>query len=250
MVNILYWRASCNGSYHCTMANMITIIIIPPSSNNFSITMGSINLSMATCDELDAKYDISIASLNAELKGISVVCCAGNEDKDKFHRHIMNLAPWVITVAAGTKLSSSSTNNRSLVDVNQPHGGSLRPGHGFKGLHMDPKIPSSPTAAAESKVKSPRVPPKVAWFSLRGPNRHFQAVLKPDIAAPGVKIPAAELSQYNLTTGTSTSTAYISGLVAIIKSQHPYWPPSAIKSAITATGHNYSIVHLSMNLWS
>ncbi|CAK7357469.1 unnamed protein product [Dovyalis caffra] len=83
---------------------------------------------------------------------------------------------------------------------------------------------------------------KVAYFSSRGPNSIAPAILKPDIAAPGVNILAAtsplDLFQdggYVMQSGTSMATPHVSGIVALLKAVHPDWSPAAIKSAIVTT---------------
>ncbi|KAJ4849908.1 hypothetical protein Tsubulata_048696, partial [Turnera subulata] len=71
---------------------------------------------------------------------------------------------------------------------------------------------------------------------------------EPDIAAPGVNILAAWLgndpeatpegkkpAQFNLLSGTSMACPHVSGLAAVVKSYHPSWSPSAVKSAIMTT---------------
>lgn len=67
---------------------------------------------------------------------------------------------------------------------------------------------------------------------------------QPDVAAPGVKILAAvppddertTNTSFRFKSGTSMATPHISGIVALLKSQHPEWSPAAIKSAIVTTG--------------
>ncbi|XP_019088898.1 PREDICTED: subtilisin-like protease SBT3.13 [Camelina sativa] len=83
---------------------------------------------------------------------------------------------------------------------------------------------------------------KVAGFSCRGPNSVSPAILKPDIAAPGVSILAAssplDLEQHNgfkLDSGTSMATPVVSGIIALLKSLHPNWSPAAIRSALVTT---------------
>ncbi|KAL5551492.1 hypothetical protein UlMin_001668 [Ulmus minor] len=83
---------------------------------------------------------------------------------------------------------------------------------------------------------------KVARFSSRGPNSIAPAILKPDIAAPGVSILAASSSfdpsmdgGFAFHSGTSMATPHISGIVALLKALHPDWSPAAIKSAIVTT---------------
>ncbi|TVU25008.1 hypothetical protein EJB05_27482 [Eragrostis curvula] len=77
--------------------------------------------------------------------------------------------------------------------------------------------------------------PSVAAFSSRGPSTAFSAVLKPDIAAPGVSILAAEGNSYDFKSGTSMSCPHVSAVAALLKSVHPEWSPAIIKSAIVTT---------------
>ncbi|ESQ55204.1 hypothetical protein EUTSA_v10024480mg [Eutrema salsugineum] len=102
----------------------------------------------------------------------------------------------------------------------------------------------SPTVriSAAKSLTGPPATTKVAAFSSRGPNSVSPAILKPDIAAPGVNILAAlsplHLGAYNgfgLETGTSMSTPVVSGIVALLKSLHPHWSPAAIRSALVTT---------------
>ncbi|KAI3723351.1 hypothetical protein L2E82_34859 [Cichorium intybus] len=99
--------------------------------------------------------------------------------------------------------------------------------------------------------------PVVADFSSRGPNSISRDILKPDITAPGVSILAAwppgipptsasidERSvEWNFESGTSMSCPHVSGVVALIKSLHPDWSPSAIKSALMTTAYTRDMNH-------
>ncbi|KAL8551091.1 hypothetical protein ACS0TY_000245 [Phlomoides rotata] len=81
----------------------------------------------------------------------------------------------------------------------------------------------------------------VASFSSRGPNSLSPAILKPDVAAPGVDIIAAVPPNtksprgYLFKSGTSMACPHVSGLAARLKALYPNWSPAAIKSAITTS---------------
>ncbi|XP_044483754.1 subtilisin-like protease SBT4.5 [Mangifera indica] len=91
--------------------------------------------------------------------------------------------------------------------------------------------------------------PVVAYFSSRGPNTILPDILKPDISAPGVDILAAyspmapltrdakdkRQAKFNIISGTSMACPHVAGVAAYVKTFHPTWSPSAIKSAIMTT---------------
>ncbi|KAF8396432.1 hypothetical protein HHK36_018051 [Tetracentron sinense] len=87
--------------------------------------------------------------------------------------------------------------------------------------------------------------PKMATFSSMGPNIISPGIIKPDITTPGVNILAAwppstllatkEDFEYSIISGTSMSCPHASAIAGIIKSYHPSWNPSTIKSAMMTT---------------
>jgi len=83
----------------------------------------------------------------------------------------------------------------------------------------------------------------ISSFSSRGPAKIYQ---KPDIAAPGVLICAAQYGNFQsdsecldddhiAISGTSMATPHVAGAVALIKQKHPDWDPYEIKAAIKYT---------------
>ncbi|KAL7105905.1 hypothetical protein ACP275_07G076100 [Erythranthe tilingii] len=89
-------------------------------------------------------------------------------------------------------------------------------------------------------VLGSRAAPRVQPFSSKGPNALTPGILKPDVLAPGLNIlaawsPTKENIDYNVVSGTSMACPHVTGIVALIKSMHPSWSPSAIKSAIMTT---------------
>ncbi|OMO66690.1 hypothetical protein COLO4_30415 [Corchorus olitorius] len=101
----------------------------------------------------------------------------------------------------------------------------------------------------KSEVIKDATAPIVATFSFRGPNSVVPDILKPDLSAPGVNIlaaysplgtPANDDSDtrhvdYSIATGTSMACPHAAGVAAYVKTFHPDWSPSAIKSALMTT---------------
>ncbi|XP_047319741.1 subtilisin-like protease SBT4.6 [Impatiens glandulifera] len=88
--------------------------------------------------------------------------------------------------------------------------------------------------------------PIVGSFSKKGPNKFFPEIFKPDITAPGTNIlaecPVDSLIplkkygvKYSILTGTSMSSPHVVGAAAYVKSRHPDWSASAIKSSLMTT---------------
>ncbi|XP_057960816.1 subtilisin-like protease SBT5.4 [Malania oleifera] len=91
--------------------------------------------------------------------------------------------------------------------------------------------------------------PFMASFSSKGPNTVTPEILKPDITAPGVNVIAAYSEAasptdevfdkrripFNVESGTSMSCPHVAGVVGLLKTVHPDWTPSAIRSAIMTT---------------
>lgn len=88
--------------------------------------------------------------------------------------------------------------------------------------------------------------PVVSSFSSRGPNSIVPDIIKPDIAAPGVTILASfsplghpfgiaeegRSVKLSIMSGTSMACPHVTGAAAYVKSFHPEWPASFIKSAL------------------
>jgi hypothetical protein len=92
----------------------------------------------------------------------------------------------------------------------------------------------------------------IAGFSGRGPRMH-DAVLKPEITAPGVEITAARSrfstlgkrgDRYVALSGTSMATPHVAGAAAILAQQHPDWTGPVLKSALLGAAAPLSNVDL------
>ncbi|XP_024926977.2 subtilisin-like protease SBT4.8 isoform X2 [Ziziphus jujuba] len=117
----------------------------------------------------------------------------------------------------------------------------------FVSLYFLDRNPQAKILKSEGVIDS--VAPRVASFSSRGPNDITPDILKPDIAAPGIDIlaayspvatPSSSLDdtrrvKYSIISGTSMACPHVAGSAAYVKSFHPNWSPSAIKSALMTT---------------
>ncbi|XP_030957527.1 subtilisin-like protease SBT4.15 isoform X1 [Quercus lobata] len=107
----------------------------------------------------------------------------------------------------------------------------------------------------KSKTVPNAAAPFVASFSSRGPPKISRTILKPDIVAPGIDILAANsklnsvtgyleddrFDVYNILSGTSMACPHVAAAAAYIKTFHPNWSPSAIKSALMTTASELKI---------
>ncbi|AED97147.1 Subtilase family protein [Arabidopsis thaliana] len=113
------------------------------------------------------------------------------------------------------------------------------------GLQKD-DFESPEAAVLKSESIFYQTAPKILSFSSRGPNIIVADILKPDITAPGLEILAANslraspfydtaYVKYSVESGTSMSCPHAAGVAAYVKTFHPQWSPSMIKSAIMTT---------------
>ncbi|XP_048324616.2 subtilisin-like protease SBT4.13 [Ziziphus jujuba] len=108
----------------------------------------------------------------------------------------------------------------------------------------------------KSEVIKDSTAPRVASFSSRGSNLLTPDILKPDITAPGVDILAAysplvspssysydaRRVNYSIVSGTSMACPHVAGAAAYVKSFHPDWSPSALKSSLMTTASAMDII--------
>ncbi|MFD9573945.1 S8 family serine peptidase [Streptomyces sp. NPDC059982] len=81
-----------------------------------------------------------------------------------------------------------------------------------------------------------------AVFSSRGPAGP-QHTLKPEIAAPGVGISAANMGgrgvyAYQSMSGTSMATPHVAGAAAVVKQRHPDWTGQQVKAALVGSANS------------
>ncbi|KAK6139278.1 hypothetical protein DH2020_026979 [Rehmannia glutinosa] len=186
---------------------------------------------------------IAIGSLHAFQKGILVTQSAGNRGR------VSSVMPWIFTVGA-------SSTDRGIVTKVAIGNGTIFTGKivlcslfgGVKEAFRAGALGSvasqrlffqSPAVADESSVVPLSIPSCPKLLQLH----------KPDITAPGIEILAAyspigspsfnpsdkRSVNYSILSGTSMSCPHVAGAAAYVKSFHPNWSPSAIKSALMTT---------------
>lgn len=116
------------------------------------------------------------------------------------------------------------------------------------------KTDKNPTASLKFSrtILGQKPAPAVALYSSRGPSKNCPGILKPDVMAPGSLVLAAFTpngaagligagiqlwSHYTMMSGTSMSCPHVAGVVAMLKSAHPDWSPTAIRSALMTTAN-------------
>ncbi|KAK9123135.1 hypothetical protein Sjap_012737 [Stephania japonica] len=211
---------------------------------------------------------IAIGAFHAMQHGILTSTSAGDNGPLPFS--IVGVAPWMISAAASTT-DRQFVDKVILGDNTTLMGSVIINGFDLKGK-MFPLIAGyqavntsfcsiedgrNPKATImKSEIVRDVNAPTVNSFSSRGPNPITPDILKPDITAPGAEIfaawsPVGLLSEfqsdtrsgkYNIVTGTSMACPHVSGAAAYVKTFHPHWSPSAIKSALMITASPMNVM--------
>lgn len=180
-----------------------------------------------------------------KIRGKIVVCM---NDRPNVSRRIKKLvvedakAKGVIIIDAEEETSPFDSGTYPYTEIGQRLGSQI--------LHYinSTKNPTA-TILAATEIRGSKPAPVVASFSSRGPGSLTKNILKPDIMAPGVAILAAivpkiepyygapgnKSSAFGIMSGTSMACPHVTGAMAFIKSVHPHWSFSAIKSALMTT---------------
>lgn len=99
-----------------------------------------------------------------------------------------------------------------------------------------------PVASLDPSASSGATVPQVAPFSSRG--EAAADFVKPDLTAPGVSVvsavapPSSFDRLWDLASGTSTGTAHVAGIAALVRGERPGWSPGAVRSALATTARD------------
>ncbi|KAJ8632441.1 hypothetical protein MRB53_025777 [Persea americana] len=179
------------------------------------------------------------AVLDSRMKGKVVLCftSAAGVNNSNVNRGLVNIN---LSGVAGAIIAFYPTQAITCYDwhcivVDYDIGAEI---YSYTRSSRKPKVKLSPTKTLTGKPLAT----KIADFSSRGPSDLSPAILKPDVAAPGVSVLAAYVPQeenlhqsFAFQSGTSMACPHVSGIVALLKVLHPNWSPAAIRSALATT---------------
>ncbi|XP_051139659.1 CO(2)-response secreted protease [Andrographis paniculata] len=221
-------------------------------SPNYPLIAGSSAKSNTSdIDASDARNCVPGSLDDSKVKG-KIVLCENNDgysEKEKYSTLKNQGAVGIIVIDNNLRQVPSKYGTSPIAIVTEDDRDSIL---SYINSSSDPLATILPTAV----VLNYKPAPVVGYFSSRGPVPGIKNLIKPDITAPGVAIlaawpandndealPGKEPPQYNILSGTSMSCPHVSGLAAAIKSQHPTWSPSAIRSAIMTTAIQTNNLH-------
>ncbi|QFZ24485.1 peptidase S8 and S53 subtilisin kexin sedolisin [Saccharothrix syringae] len=158
----------------------------------------------------------------------------------------------VVNLSMGSGVTDGSDPLSELVDSLSASTGTLfvvaagNDGPGDRSINSPGSAASALTVGAVDRDDS------LAWFTSRGP-RLRDALVKPEIVAPGVGIVAARAAgtamgepvddYYTAASGTSMATPHVAGAAALLAQQHPDWTGATIKDVLASTakdvGHKW-----------
>lgn len=197
------------------------------NKNTYGIKVMS--LSLGGWGSSDGTDPVSVALNNAVNQGIVVTVAAGNAGPQKYTVSSPAAAANVITVGA-------------LADV------------GYM-LHALPGVAAEIAPPVSEKQVTPKDQVSLAdngWYlapwSSRGPTANN--LIKPDVAAPGVRIMSAKASYPNTIgyhggywemSGTSMATPFVAGVAALMLDANYALTPLQVKNMIKATAEDYGV---------
>ncbi|GMY23657.1 subtilisin-like protease SBT4.13 [Fagus crenata] len=189
----------------------------------------------STCSEATARVCFDFCLDSSSVEGKIVVCDDASGSKEAYRASALGAivlnedrkdVAFVLSLPASTLAKEDYEVVMSYINSTENPQGSILKSEGIKDTHA----------------------PVAASFSSRGPNTIASDILKPDISAPGIDILAAfspdaspssvpekRSVKYNILSGTSMACPHVAGAAAYLRTFHPDWSPSAIKSALMTT---------------
>ncbi|KAL5224589.1 hypothetical protein ABZP36_011228, partial [Zizania latifolia] len=173
------------------------------SSLNRTMARGKILICHQTKSSSDSLASKSMVVKKAGALGMILI----NEMEDHVASHFA-LPGTVVAKATGDKILSYINSTRLSVKYCSSVKKDI--------LHASTMILPAKTPSGS------RDAPRMAAFSLRGPNSLTPEILKPDIAAPGLNIlaawsPAKENKNFNILSGTSMACSHVTGIAVLVK---------------------------------
>ncbi|CAI9777909.1 unnamed protein product [Fraxinus pennsylvanica] len=207
----------------------------------YPLIYGSSAKPIHTLDDSEARNCNPGSFQDDQVKGKIILCESKDDDysaENKFESLKKQGAIGMILINDNERAVASSFGSSPVAVVTEEDGAQIL---SYINSTRNPVATILPTVVVPKYKPAPVVP----YFSSRGPSFSTQNLLKPDIAAPGVAIVAAWPGNdtkvvvsgkgpplYYVLSGTSMACPHVSGVAATVKSLHPSWTPSAIKSAI------------------
>ncbi|KAG9456871.1 hypothetical protein H6P81_001379 [Aristolochia fimbriata] len=206
-----------------------------PSHGTMFPFISGANARASQCD-IEAAWTCSYGCLDPKLvKGHILFCEGGQDGTTALQAGALGLVTQsrLLDVAFGFPLPAAAIDLNQMVAV-----------HDYLNKTRNPRARIFHSEAVLDKKA-----PAVAYFSSRGPNTITPQIIKPDISAPGVDIfaawsPHAPLTtspldkrsvNYHIISGTSMACPHATAAAAYVKTFHPDWSPTAIKSALMTT---------------
>ncbi|PHT92544.1 hypothetical protein T459_00426 [Capsicum annuum] len=203
-----------------------------------------------TTDVFETPYCIPGSLTDPAIRGKIVLCLAGggitNVEKGQAVKDAGGVGMIIINPSRYGVTKSADAHVLPAMDVSAADGLKIL-------AYMNSTSNPVATITFQGTIIGDKNAPIVAAFSARGPSQASSGILKPDIIGPGVNILAAwptsvdenkeTKSTFNMISGTSMSCPHLSGVAALLKSAHPDWSSTAIKSAMMTTADTLNLAN-------